>query len=279
MARQLSKKRKIEEGTKGRVSKRPDKKLKKQVDYESASSDDEQENFNAVDLRHSDEDDGEGKAPIGAANSEFEVGKAGSDSEISIISDSESNSVYSDIQRNTGSARKQKRNDPEAFATSISKILGSKLSTRKRNDPVLSRSINALQASKEITDQALEKKARLKLREERKAVLDKGRVKGIFGVSIALDATHRDGEMNQRVAESTQVEKRLRKTAHRGVVKLFNAVQAAQVKGNEAAREAKIKSLVGYGKREEKSSEMSKKGFLKLISGSEGLGNDTAQEA
>ena len=30
-------------------------------------------------------------------------------------------------------------NDPDAFATSISKILGSKLSTSKRADPVLSR--------------------------------------------------------------------------------------------------------------------------------------------
>ena len=62
----------------------------------------------------------------------------------------------------------------------------------KRNDPVLSRSVTALQASKEITDQALEKKARHKLREERRAALDKGRVKDVLGASTAFDAGRGD---------------------------------------------------------------------------------------
>jgi len=67
-----------------------------------------------------------------------------------------------------------------------------------------------------------------------------------------------------------ELEKRLRKTAQRGVVKLFNAVRAAQVKGEEAAREARAKGLVGQGRREEKVNEMSKKGFLDLIAGGGG---------
>lgn len=60
-------------------------------------------------------------------------------------------------------------------------------------------------------------------------------------------------------------EKRLRKTAQRGVVKLFNAVRQAQVRGEEARREAK--GLVGRGRREEKVGEMSRKGFLELVAG------------
>ena len=72
---------------------------------------------------------------------------------------------------------------------------------------------------------------------------------------------------NGSAAMVAEQEKRLRKTAQRGVVKLFNAVRAAQVKGEEAAREARKKGVVGAGRREEKVTEMSKKGFLDLIAG------------
>lgn len=37
-----------------------------------------------------------------------------------------------------------------------------------------------------------------------------------------------------------------------GVVKLFNAVRAAQIKGEEASRQVKKKGVVGMGAREEK---------------------------
>lgn len=72
-----------------------------------------------------------------------------------------------------------------------------------------------------------------------------------------------------------------------GVVKLFNAVRAAQIKGEEASRQVKQKGVVGMGAREEKGrlpnlpssfihwtkltqlpllvTEMSKQGFLSLI--------------
>jgi hypothetical protein len=150
----------------------------------------------------------------------------------------------------------------------MSKILGAKLSTSKRSDPVLSRSATAIQASKEITDLALEKKARHKMRAEKREALDKGRVKDVLGASTAFDAA--SGKEGPSVQETMELEKRLRKTAQRGVVKLFNAVRAAQVKGEEAARDARAKGLVGQGRREEKVNEMSKKGFLDLIAGGGG---------
>jgi Rrp15p len=174
-----------------------------------------------------------------------------------------------DENENPNLIRKRKRNDPEAFATSISKILGSKLSTSKRSDPVLSRSVDALQASKEITDEALETKARQKLRAEKREALDKGRVKDVLGASTAFDAANGRGE-GPTVQETMELEKRLRKTAQRGVVKLFNAVRAAQIKGEEAAKDARSKGLVGQGRREERVNEMSKKGFLELIAGGGG---------
>jgi hypothetical protein len=161
----------------------------------------------------------------------------------------------------------------------MSKILGSKLSISKRSDPVLSRSTNAIQASKEITDLALEKKAKNKLKAEKREALEKGRVKDVLGASTAFDAANGRGE-GATVQETMELEKRLRKTAQRGVVKLFNAVRAAQIKGEEAAREARAKGLIGHGRREEKVNEMSKKGFLDLIAGGDGgLKNSGIEEA
>lgn len=64
--------------------------------------------------------------------------------------------------------------------------------------------------------------------------------------------------------ELQEQEKGLRKTAQRGVVKLFNAVRQAQVRGEEAARSAKGG---GRGRREEKVNEMSREGFLELVAG------------
>ncbi|KAL1644479.1 pre-60S ribosomal particles component [Diplodia intermedia] len=152
---------------------------------------------------------------------------------------------------------KKKRNDPEAFATSLQKILGSKLSTSKRADPILSRSRVAHDAGHELVDMKLEIKARHKMRDEKHALLEKGRVKDVLGLSTPEVST-------QSIQEE---ERRLKKTAQRGVVKLFNAVRAAQVKGEQAAKEARMKGVVGMDKRDEKVTEMSKKGFLDLIAG------------
>ncbi|KAI9658728.1 MAG: hypothetical protein M1821_002288 [Bathelium mastoideum] len=151
--------------------------------------------------------------------------------------------------------KKRKRNDPDAFATSISKILGSKLTTSKRADPVLSRSKEASQASKQQTDSKLEARARNKLREEKRAALEKGRVKDVLGLQSTDTST----------ADIIEEERRLRKIAQRGVVKLFNAVRAAQIKGEEAAKEARKGGMVGMNNRQERVNEMSKKGFLELI--------------
>ncbi|KAH6665642.1 Rrp15p-domain-containing protein [Halenospora varia] len=273
MAGGYSKKRKVEEGMKGKTH-RPVKKFKKQTDYNSDSTDAEPEsNFQAVNLQDSDEEE-LNTADI-VAQEEVEVEEdtalpdALEDSEVTDASNSDSEDEDSDTNSNPNLIRKRKRNDPEAFATSMSKILGSKLSTSKRADPVLSRSVTAIEASKEITDQALEKKARHKLKEDKKAALEKGRVKDVLGASTAFDAAngYGIGEERPSVQQTMELEKRLRKTAQRGVVKLFNAVRAAQIKGEEAAREARLKGVVGQGRREEKVNEMSKKGFLDLIAG------------
>ena len=270
---------------KGKVS-RPHKKFKKQTDYYSSSEDEapgaakDAPDFQAVNLQDSDDEgldtngliigdasDLEDDEPI-LADDEPALAEA-DESEVTDGSNSDSeDDEDSDTNSNPNLIKRRKRNDPEAFATSMSKILGSKLSTSKRSDPVLSRSVNAIQASKEITDLALEKKAKQKMKDDKRMSMEKGRVKDVLGASTAFDAEK--GKEGVSVQETMELEKRLRKTAQRGVVKLFNAVRAAQVKGEEAAREARLKGVVGHGRREERVNEMSKKGFLELIAGGGG---------
>ena len=175
--------------------------------------------------------------------------------EESVEDDSDSRSEASTTSSQVGQGRK-KRNDPEAFATSISKILGTKLSNAKRQDPVLSRSRSAAEANQSIADDKLEQKARAQIRAEKKQALEKGRVKDVLGLETPEVDT----------GAVMEEEKRLKKTAQRGVVKLFNAVRGAQVKAEETLKQAKSEGIVGMRQREEKVNEMSKQGFLELIS-------------
>ena len=172
------------------------------------------------------------------------------------IDEPELDSDNESMSSSNAAAEKKKRNDPNAFATSMSKILDTKLSTSKRSDPVLSRSKTAADANKSLADSKLESKARAQIKHEKRALLEKGRVKDVLGLE------------NENVATGAvmEEEKRLKKTAQRGVVKLFNAVRAAQVKAETAMKVAKQEGVVGLGKREERMNEMSKQGFLDLIS-------------
>jgi fusion and transport protein UGO1 len=54
----------------------------------------------------------------------------------------------------------------------------------------------------------------------------------------------------------------MRKTAQRGVINIFNAVRASQIKAEEALSQTKG---ISRGEREEKVKEMSREGFLNLI--------------
>ncbi|KAJ3564842.1 hypothetical protein NPX13_g7710 [Xylaria arbuscula] len=171
-----------------------------------------------------------------------------------------------------GSRRsKSKRNDPNAFATSLQKILSTKLSNAKKSDAILSRSVEAQKASKEIVDAALEAKARKLLRDQKLVAQEKGRVKDVL-----------TGDNNEETStgEIMQTERRLRKTAHRGVIMLFRAVREAQERATEAERDATKEGIIGSQQRQEKVNEMSRQGFLDLIAGAGGkLKKDGIEEA
>jgi hypothetical protein len=250
-----------------REPRRPKKKIrksKKQLEYHSSSDeaeDDEPKDFKAINLQDSDDENilaiNTAKNTFIGADSDNEASASDVEKEAAEDSDATGASSDSDASgtESINGTKKRKRNDPEVFATSMSKILGTKLTTTKRSDPVLSRSAAATSISKEVSESRLEARARQKLRLERKHALDKGRVKDILGLG--------DDEIStQGIIE---MEKKLKKTAQRGVIKLFNAVREAQKRGEEAKREALKEGVVGMDRREEKVSEMSKKGFLELI--------------
>lgn len=184
---------------------------------------------------------------------------------------------------------KSKRNDPDAFATSITKMLSSKLPASKRADPIVARSSESAAAAKSLVDAALEAKARKRLREQKRLAFEKGRVRDVLVPSKTRTLNIQTGEIEeipdgkegeQTTGQILETERRLRKTAQRGVVKLFNAVRAAQVKAMQAEREARQEGIVGVKRREEKVTEMSRKGFLDLIaSGGGGLKKGGLEEA
>lgn len=150
---------------------------------------------------------------------------------------------------------KSKRNDPEAFSTSISKILSTKLPTSQRSDPVLSRSAEAAKSRTEATNARLDKKAVARLRAEKQAARQKGRTTDVLGIERGI------------AGEVAEKEKQLRKIATRGVIQLFNAFRGAHERAEEARREERKKGTVGMGERERKVGEVSKEGFLELIGG------------
>jgi fusion and transport protein UGO1 len=199
-----------------------------------------------------DDDDGEPEDDEPAIDSDADADANNSDA-----SDASDATSLSETSTNNPARKVRKRNDPEAFATSISKILNTKLTSTKRSEPILSRSKSAQEANKTLADQKLTHKANKQILADKKAVQEKGRVKDVLGLNDPSVST----------AATTAKEKELRRTAQKGVIKLFNAVRAAQVKGEQAEREAREKGVVGMGKREEQVKELSKQGFLDMITG------------
>lgn len=203
--------------------------------------------------------------------------------------DDEEHDSYSDSSDDPLDAAKRppKRNDSEAMATSMQKILASKMSSTRRADPIVARSAEAAAAARAAVDTALETKARRRLREKKRLAMEKGRVRDVLVASTTRTLNVATGEVEETVddgAETTgqilATERRLRKVAQRGVVKLFNAVRAAQVKAAEAEKVVKKDGLVGAKRKDEKITEMSKKGFLDLIaSGGGGLKKGGLEEA
>jgi hypothetical protein len=303
----------------GRIQ-RPSKKQRRKDAYNSDTSDNEEAGFDPVNLLDSDDDIHNAAVDDGAADTPGELSSSeeekeeeedqrpapkkkmalkatrkvqkmpakedemseaeSSDDDDEEAGDSDADEDSGDDEDDDGPSGRQskpKKRDNTAFATSLSKILSTKLSSSKRADPVLSRSIEAQEASRAVVDSALESKARKQLRDQKRRAFEKGRVKDVL---VATRDETGAGGVETSTADIMETERRLRKVAQRGVVKLFNAVRAAQVAATEAEKVARKDGVIGMGRREEKVNELTKKSFLDLIaSGGGGLKKGGLEEA
>lgn len=136
----------------------------------------------------------------------------------------------------------------DLFASAFNAIIGSKLKAYDRNDPILARNKSTL---KKMESDKLERKAKRELLAEKKQLQDKVRIRNLLP----------SASEPEKVREVIEKEKKLKKVAQKGVVKLFNAVLATQVKTKEEISKAKVPS----GKQDEMMNELSKSKFLDLV--------------
>lgn len=267
----------------GKTPKKPKTYFKKQRNYHSSSEDEGGARDAPEDAEESSEDEAtnsksrkpqskvKAKIPVKKLHQEAEDEEAANEDGGSEDAEDQDDSDDDDLEADefdlsdsdlsetsTNNPRKmRKRNDPDAFAMSISKILGTKLTSQKRSEPILSRSKAAQETHKSLADHKLTVKAQRALLAEKKAAQGKGRIRDVLGLETE----------NVSTADIIAEEKKLRKTAQKGVIKLFNAVRAAQVKAEQAEKESRQKGVVGIAQREDKVKEMSKQGFLDMIAG------------
>ncbi|CAO3683328.1 unnamed protein product [Umbelopsis ramanniana] len=136
-----------------------------------------------------------------------------------------------------------KKGSSDSFAVAMTKILGSNLKGSDKKQPILARSKGA---ERKIEDEKLEYKARKLLAAEKRALASKDR--------IIPDYTTMD------------YEKKLRKVATRGVVKLFNAIRTQQkVTDVAVSRAADASSTSRAIEKAKNVSTMPKSSFLELL--------------
>ncbi|KAK6457204.1 Rrp15p-domain-containing protein [Scheffersomyces xylosifermentans] len=136
----------------------------------------------------------------------------------------------------------------ESFANALNAIVGSKLKAYDRKDPILARNKITL---KKLESDKLENKAKRALLGEKKQLQDKHRIRNLLPKASEPE----------KVREIIESERKLKKVAQKGVVRLFNAVLSTQIKTNQEISKEKV----GQTKKEELMNEISKEKFLDLV--------------
>lgn len=165
-------------------------------------------------------------------------------------SEGEDESEDESDEENIPKLKKKKNLDDgsESFSNAFSAIIGSRLKAYDRNDPILARNKTTL---KKLESDKLEAKAKKLLLSEKKQLHDKHRVKNLLP----------SADEPEKVRDLIGHEKKLKKVAQRGVVRLFNAVLSTQIKTNQQISGEKV----GQTQKEELMNEISKEKFLDLV--------------
>ncbi|ODQ79889.1 hypothetical protein BABINDRAFT_13490 [Babjeviella inositovora NRRL Y-12698] len=185
-----------------------------------------------------------------AEDDELNLDGVSSDESSAAEADSEEEESTDDFETELPLMKKKKNKDDGSaqFADALSAIVGSRLKAYDRKDPILARSKLTI---KKFENDKLDAKAKRLISAEKKITLDIDRVKTLLP---AAD--------NEKAGEILAKERRLKKVAQRGVVKLFNAVLSTQVKTHT---ELGTQKIIGQTKKEEMMTEISKEKFLDLV--------------
>ncbi|RLV90433.1 Ribosomal RNA-processing protein 15 [Spathaspora sp. JA1] len=163
--------------------------------------------------------------------------------------ESESEQENSESESDDFPKRKKKKQTDDGsneFASAFSAIVSSKLKAHSRSEPILARSKTTL---KKLESEKLESKAKRALLAEKHQLHDRHRVKRLLPTDP------------ESVREVLDKEKKLKKTAQRGVVKLFNAVLSSQIRTDQEISKEKV----GQVRKQELVNEISKEKFLDLV--------------
>ncbi|KAF6011509.1 hypothetical protein HII13_001970 [Brettanomyces bruxellensis] len=147
--------------------------------------------------------------------------------------------------------RREGDDGSELFSKAMNALLDTHLKAHDRVDPIFSRSKGQI---KKFEDEKLEQKAKKLLLAKKRAKMNASR-----RMNLISDAV--EGETAQ---VTLQREKSLKKVARRGVVKLFNAIMAAQAPADNAVSRSKGRYF-SEKREQEDITDVSKEKFLGMV--------------
>lgn len=216
---------------------------------EEPESEPESEVESEVEVEGEERTKGSGKEDSeGSAESEDDSIGSSSEEEKNEAQEAEGDTSDDELLNVHKRSKKSKTEETDNFANAMNALLDTRLKAYDRKDPILVRSKREL---KKFDDEKLEQKAKRLLLNEKKKKLTANRNKELLPT---------DDRTARQVLDH---EKKLKKTAQRGVIKLFNAILMTQSSTeNDINRE---KGILGQSKKKELVNEISKEKFLDLV--------------
>ena len=181
-------------------------------------------------------------------------------SEESSNDDDSDNDEDDEFPRRKRSKRSRHDDGSAAFSSAVSSILSSHLKAYDREDPIMARNKKVI---REKESSKLEYRAKKALLAEKRKLMEKARKKDILplSTSTSTSTSTSEGEIGRLLAK----EARLRRIAQKGVVKLFNAILATQVKVTGREVTESLSDMKNKADRQELVTEVSKEKFLDLV--------------
>lgn len=178
----------------------------------------------------------------------------GSDDDVASEEDKVEEEEDDSFPRKKKSSKSKHDDGSSTFSSALTNILSSHLKAYDRKDPIMARNKRVI---KQNEADKLEQKAKKAILAEKKKLLNKTRKKEIIPVAAADTNA-------EEIREVLEKERKLRRIAQKGVVKLFNAILSTQVKTEKEVSES-LGDVKNRSERKELITEVSKEKFFDLV--------------